>query len=312
MPPVVKPHTVYCYNHQRKGLAYLRALVDNGFHTAMSGNAHVLLSDSDMDLRIKKHLHNLKRGRVRLFLYPHAARPSVMWDGFFEPSNYTTANFVPTEGQIEVIRAYGYKKPIHPVGWALCGLREFHPNDNPRKVLFAPIHPTKRGWLSPKDQSINRAAFERLLKLVQNGGIELTVRYIRGLENNGIWNDLRVNYVQGDVDLSVNDIDNADLVVSHQTFAYLAVARGVPTVMMAEDVPPRNGGSETDFRYAESWDKYKDLLMYPLDILAEDDTMGLLRRASKSDSEIFDWKSRMIGDKPFDPILMSQIVKSYL
>ena len=95
-------------------------------------------------------------------------------------------------------------------------------------------------------------------------------------------------------------IDAAEVVVSHQTFAHLAVARGAPTVMMGESIIPRYTQSNGQYVTAKSWDKYRDLLKFPLDILNTPDPYALLQESIQSDALIADWKRRMIGDA-FDP-----------
>lgn len=305
------PFSVYCYNHQGKGTAYVKALNDNGFRNTSPLNAKVILIDIDNPGRVNKHKMDLATGRARLFVYPHAARPSIAWDGLFPPSKYTCATFVSAAGHIDVIRAYGYNKPIHIAGWAYCPIKSFVAVPNPKNILFAPIHPTRRNWLSDLDKSINKASFEKLLKLVDAGHIQLKVRFMRGLETNGIWHHPKVTYVEGGTDMSYKEIDEADLVVSHQTHAYMAIARGKPVLMMSEKTPPRNGGSEDTFKFVSSWEKYKDLLIYPLDILEYDDTMGLIDRACSNDNDIADWRTRMIGE-PFSPNIIVKTIKEYL
>lgn len=307
----IKPSSYFCYNHQHKADRYVLALRRAGFSIAPVRMAKVILMDVDIAGRVNPIRSQLARGESRLFTYPHAARANVAWDGFWLPSRYTSATFVAASGHVDILRAYGYTKPLHVAGWAYCDMIPFRPIPDPRRVLFAPIHPTRRGFLSELDRKINRAAYERLLKLVDRNEIELSVRYIRGLANNGLWHDQRVHFIEGNTDLTYADIDAADVVVSHQTFAYISIARGKPTIMMSEETPPRNGGSEDTFEFVRSWDKYKDLLMYPLDILVADDTMGLIHRAASTDCDIADWRTRNIGS-PFDESAVVETVRSYL
>jgi hypothetical protein len=307
----MKPNSVYCFNHQGKGTPYLNAMNDAGFSNTRPYDAQVILIDLDNAGRVNPLRHNLKTGKSRLFVYPHSARPAIAWDGLFSPSRYTAAQFVCAPGHVDVLRSYGYTKPLHVTGWAYTPIKPFKPTTNPRRVLFAPIHPTKRGFLSELDRKINAATFDRLYKLVQSGEIELSVRFMRGLANNGLTRRDGVHYIEGGPDLNFDDAKCNDLVVSHQTYAYCSVALGIPVLMMSEETPPRNGGSEETFTFVRSWDKYKDLIMYPLDILTEDDTLGLIRRACESDAEIADWRRRIIGD-PFNPALFVQTVRGYL
>jgi len=109
---------------------------------------------------------------------------------------------------------------------------------------------------------------------------------------------------------ATEQMDNADIVIAHQTFAWLAVARGIPCVMFAEDMPV-HFRRNNQYHDVPCWDKVHHLFRYPLDILCENDIMGLLRRAAMSDDETKDWKRRMIG-KAFDPDIFREKVERYL
>ena len=118
-------------------------------------------------------------------------------------------------------------------------------------------------------------------------------------------------YIEGQPNQSHAEIDAADVVVGHQTFAYIAVARGVPTVMMAEWEAPTYGNTPDTLIRARDWDSYRHLMMYPLDILAEEDTPALLERVIRSDCEIAEWRARMIG-QPFDGDCFVELLEKYL
>jgi hypothetical protein len=81
--------------------------------------------------------------------------------------------------------------------------------------------------------------------------------------------------------------------------------------MMGEDICPHVEYRNGNFIEARGWDDYKDLIAYPLDLLAVEDPLALIGRAISSDAEIQDWRKRMIG-KPFDPALFHGILESYL
>ena len=303
----------YFYNHQNKGLPLARAMESAGWiWTAQAGFADCVFSDSDAKARAKSLTSFHQRGK-KIFLYPHAARPNLFNDfEGYPPFPHVSAHFVSAIGHIEILKRVGVRNSFEVIGWYLCPIQPFQPREHARKILFAPIHPNSNGTLSKSDRKVNADAFRKLLPLVESGEIELTVRYLRKLENGGLWMAEGVTYIEGQADQSYEQIDQADLVVSHQTFAYIAIARGVPTVMMGEAIPPRIGCEEYGtFQYVQNWDKYKDLLMYPLDVLAEDDTLALFQRAIHSDEEIIDWRCRLIGE-PFDPVRFIQTVKKYL
>lgn len=305
----------YVWNHENKGKVLIRTLQAAGWQfTGQMGKAHAMFSDNDIRSRAKALQDMYQRGK-KIFLYPHAARPTIFNDfpgPQYASCKYVHADFVTAEGHIEIMRRAGVDHPFEIIGWYLCPMRPFIPCESYRKVLFAPIHPNADGSLSKYDKQINADTFKKLLELIGKNEIDLTVRYIGTLPQNGLWKADDVIYTLGDKDQSYKEIDEADLVVSHQTFAYIAIARGVPTVMMGESIPPRIGcEADQSFAWARSWEQYKDLLMYPFDILAEEDTIALFKDAIASDEEIRDWKTRLIGDE-FNPERFVELVKKYL
>lgn len=305
----------YFFNHQNKGLPLVRAMEAAGWvWTAQAGQAEVVFSDSDVPSRAKSLASFHQRGK-KIFLYPHAARPNLFNDlSGYPPFPHVSAHFVTAAGHIDVLKRIGVRHTFEVTGWYLCPMRPFQLKERAYKVLYAPIHPNGNGKLSTIDKKLNADVYNLLLPLARAGEIQLTVRYLRGLVKNGLWEMPGVTYVEGVPDQSYAEIDQADLVIGHQTFAWIAIARGVPTIMMGEEVPPRIGCEETrDFQFTRSWEKYKDLLMYPLDILspASQDVRELFARAIRSDEEIADWRTRMIGE-PFDPGRFVDVVKWYL
>lgn len=299
------------FDHQSKGNAYIAALADYQkvpYSVNHDRDIYFVLTDHDVLGRGKKLDRIYANGCRRFFIYPHAARPNLYNDIYPERS-YITAHFVVSPVHAQILRKYGYSLPIHDVGWHLCPIREFQPRKQVRNVLFAPIHPR----CAEIDKQVNREAWGRLYSLAKDGIIDLTVRYIRTLEDSGLPPMQEgVTYVKGELDQSYSEIDNADVVVGHQTIAWISVARGIPTVMMAEDMPSHQIKSGTpDHVYVKSWDKYKDLLMYPLDLLKTNDTMEMLESAAICDMEIREWRENMIG-RPFDQEKFLEILKSYL
>jgi len=299
------------FDHQGKGTPLLNALKGHALQFPDDPKYYHRLSLVLASHDVQGNMRRLQRihdgGCRNFFLYPHTARPNIIND-IFPNLPYITAQFVTAEGHIEVLRRYGVTMPIHSIGWLLCPLREFTPRARARKVLFAPIHPR----CAEIDQQVNFRTWEILYSLVQKGAIDLTVRYVNDLVSSGLEQsrDGRVKYVRGGLDLSYAEIDQADVAVGHQTFAWMAVARGVPCVMMDEEMPTHTSPRKGAPAFAQHWNDYVDLLRYPLDILHTDDPMALMERAAGSDGDIMDWKQRMIGEA-FDPAKFVEIIKRY-
>jgi len=166
--------------------------------------------------------------------------------------------------------------------------------------------------LSTEYKEANHKVFCRLMDLVRCDAIELTVRHIHSLGRNGITSEKGVTYIEGKPDQTYKDIDAADVVVSCQTFGYMAVARGVPTVMFADDIRPHSGCTEQkNLQYVKSWEKYKHLMTYPYDILEWTDVLYLFQLISREGLNFMDWRNRMIGD-PFDAREFVRTVEKYL
>ena len=133
---------------------------------------------------------------------------------------------------------------------------------------------------------------------------EIKVRYCGLIADNGLEKEcaeqnMRVTWKNGAKDSSTDDITKADLVVSHQTFAYMAVALGVPTVMMGEDIAPRSGNRDDGFTYSAHFEDYRDYLAFPLDIL-NGEPEKVIQTAVTGSEAVEDWKARFIGE-PFRP-----------
>lgn len=294
IPPGAIPFMAF--NHQGKADRFLDALNHGGKYFLWDTNQYRLLkfilTDTDILGRRYKLDTMRQRGVGRFFVYPHAARPDLVNDIYKEWA-HVTAHFVTSQGHVEVMEAFGYSRPLVPVGWTLCPIRDFQPKKDPRKVLFAPIHPR----CSKVDQDVNRETFRRLERLARKDDIELEVRFIRSLSQSGLERieHPNITYSAGVMNGDYRFLDEPDVVVGHQTVAWKAVARGTPTVMMAEDMPTHVQMRDKPVVWARNWKHYEHLLAYPLDILATRDTLGVLRRAVKSDCEIADWRRRMIG-----------------
>ena len=309
-------------NHQQKGQVFADALKVKGGtsipYPLLPGYKYIkddfVLTDSDASPG-KVHRLSMLRNQTKIktfIVYPHAARPPLYAD-LYPVFQHTTMQMVSAVEHVKILRIIGYEKPMVVVGWSLCPIRKFRRTwldyKRPLKVLFAPIHP----HCASIDKDVNRKVYSILSKLHTEGFIELTVRFIKSMESSGLSNERipKVIYSQGLMDGDYHQIDLSDVVVSHQTFAYIAVARGIPTVMMAEDMPTHTVKSDDGYVCARQWDKYKDRLMYPLDILNCEDPLMLLHRSSQDDSAIVDWRERLIG-KQFVPETFWELIKEYI
>lgn len=302
------------FDHQNKSIAYREALAQAGYLFTERYNVNGVrfyLSDADW----RESMMAEARGRsIPVFLYPHAARPMVIYDGCVEPRP-VRAMFTQAPGGKTIMEKIGYPYPVEVSGWAYSEVRPFCPVEEVKRVLYAPIHPNGNGWLSEVDKQINRRTFSVLQIWCYQNRAELSVRYIGdpaqcGLGEAAKFDAPYIEWHRGKKNNSTLNMETADLIVAHQTFAWIAVALGIPTVMMAEDIPPRSGNSDAGFCYVQHWEDYKADLMYPLDILAGDPDKAI-SRAAAGDPEVEDWKARLIGE-PFDGKSFVRTLESYL
>lgn len=295
-------------DHQNKSIAYREALAKAGYTFTDRLHAQGLrfiLTDADWREMVTRCRN------IPIFLYPHAARPMVQYDGCIEPKP-VKAMFTHAEGGKAIMEKIGYPYPVEVTGWAFSEVRPFRPVKDVKRILFAPIHCNANGYLHEVDKDLNRKTLKRLTEYCLDRKIQLSVRYIGEPEQSG-FSAKCSEYIEmhrGKKNNSTADMETADVVVSHQTFAYLAVALGVPTIMMGEDVPPRSGNSDEGFRFVDHWEAYRDDLMFPLDIL-QGDTETVIRAACEGSGAVEEWKARYIG-KPFDGPAFVEKLESYL
>lgn len=298
----------YCHDHQGKAGALMDAL--NATYEPLiryDERALFVLSDNDVSARQKDLFKMWLRGARKFFIYPHSGRVNLYAD-IFQPWDKTTVQFVSAAGHVDIMRTYGYAGPLEVIGWHLCKLKEFIPNPtpNPRNILFAPIHPRN----GEEDRIENLRAFKTLVSISKKRDLRLTVRYLPPFDMNGIPKVEGVNYVEGHFAPAVDMIDRADLVVAHQTFAYLAVARGKPLLGFGEDIRPHTVYKAKQSEYAINWEKYKDALRYPLDVMDSPNVWDMMVQACNQDLGQ-KWRERMIGEE-FNPEKFRQLVKNWL
>lgn len=295
--------TYFAYDHQDKGVPFTRALASRGWSRVPSvAAASLILTDLHTFGREGLIEREWTMRRTGAVLYPHAPDASYTWNfPGAQWSPFVVAVLVPSSGFTQIMRSYGCPFDTIVTGWPYNIVRGFVPHPGGAhhlNVLYGPIHPNSNGFLSSVDRNQNARAFQYLLNMKHSGVISnLTVRHVRGLIQNGLWAEKGVHYeeVVPSIEWTLQELPKYDLVVGRQTLACLGVSLGIPTIMMGQWIAPHYGQSEAKLVYVSDWAKYRHLLAFPLDILAETDTEFLIERALYSDYEIADWKTRMIG-----------------
>lgn len=308
----------YLRDHQGKGRRYADAMTAAGYRRAEHDSDPELVAaffDHDLGpqgLTTRDGLDGLHARGIPVFMYPHAARPALQWDGMYPAWPHTRASIVPADGHRQVLEAYGYPIPVEVVGWQMCEILPWQPvavEGRPVNVVYAPIHPNHNGFLHPVDKAANAWIFHQLLRTPE---IKLTVRHIFRLDLSGIWNVPGVKYVLANPNGKTPEIDQADCVVAHQTYAYLAAARGKPLVMFGDDLTPHSGSDFAVMRWVEHQGAYRDLLRYPVE--AESARDGKQMRALIDKVMAKDvgksWRKKFIG-QPMDDQKFVKTIEKY-
>lgn len=222
-------------------------------------------------------IQNAYEQGAEIVLYSHGAPVITAWDGIWKAGPLTRLYLAQSPGQEWVMKAYNYPKRIQVIGWHYCEQREFVPNADVKKVLFAPEHPHSNGYMLAEARKLTEKVYSDLCSLPFT-----TMRH------------------EGPVPLdeSIQAIDNTDLVISYPgTFACLAIARGKPVVMYGQNIKPHDGYTDASLKYVTHWDAYQSYMRYHYDI-SETDTMAtesIIRRAAMVEET--DWRNRFIGEQ---------------
>ena len=288
------------YPNRDKGDTYLNTLIESGLYeqTPRSANADFILSDYEG--RCPTNIADiLKQGKCA-FIYPHAALTFISYDGMYPSNLGITGNFVPSWGQRKVMWQYGYKCPVYPVGWSYSPILPFKPNKEDQiRILFAPNHSistSRRRFASQYWDKRWWQNMETFNKLIYVPNSTLTVYYSGDIckDNNLLNLKDRVTYIKSDLSVkkSVEMIGSGqfDLVVGFDTFAWIAVAMGVPTIFFGRDLQ-----WEGVLGKAKHWNDYKDFIHYPYDILDPEFTTDDFYEALRTDTKIVQWKEAFIG-----------------
>lgn len=293
---VAPPLDVHISDHQGKAGGIAQALIAHGHRLVDAPvGADAVLIDHDAPFHGKLPLvEACVAGGGRAFVYPHGASAALVtsWDGLYPPSPLLSGQLVVSGGHAEIARRFGYPAPTPVIGWSLCDLAPRRAYGAPERVLFAPTHPPWSGV------SKNAQVYAQLLRVP---GIALTVRHLGSLEENALWPEPGVTCVRGDAPGSpgmVEQIDASDAVVADfSTFANIAVARGVTTVMSDSAIVLNN---ERD-REPDHIELYREYLRYPWETThPDDDLAGILQDAARDTDGVAAWRERFIGS-PLDP-----------
>ena len=299
------------HNWQGKANGLISALKKKGAEIVKKGASDILLIDFDGAVGYyTKQIEDAYKDGATVVLYSHGAPVITAWDGIWEPDRHSALYLAQSQGQKEVMEAYEYPVPIIVIGWHYCKLKTFKPNEDIKKILFAPWHPQGSGYLTPERMQANKDAYDKLRSMPY----ELTVSYVGDLRGNGLREDPGVEFVVSNksIQFSLKQIDAADVVVSNlMTVASLAIARGKPVVVYGQHISPCDGYSKEGLRYTTHWDNYKELMRYHYDMseLKPKASQYLLKHAALH--EATEWRDLFIGN-PLDADKLFRVLEQTL
>jgi len=296
-------------NNRDKGNTYIKALVDAGHIQKDSFDVDFLLLD--LERHALEEVNKFIASKKPVFIYPHAAIADILWDGMYVPLKITR-NFVPGEGQKEVMRLYGYPNKVVVCGWPYGKVIDFIPTTG-KKLLYAPIHPNSRGRkMRDEDKANNK---KTMLLILENKHLfdEIRIRFGGRMKDNGLEEfrertDVVFENAVYHIDHSIESISRADIVISFGTFGYLSVSQGKPTIFYGQETPPHNMR-----RTAKSYEKYMNYRRFPLDTdsCPKIPFKFIIEQVCTENYMVEDWKERFIGND-FDSQKFISTVEQFL
>lgn len=276
------------HEHQNKGIGLVKALRALGW-TPATENPDLFLIDFDGRPYYQELIARFAEQGATVLLYPHGATAQLCLD-IWQVSPGVSGYLAFSAGQAEILRRFDFPRPVAVTGWYWCEQlppRKLGISRAPGRVLFAPIHPLGNGFLHPLHLDANARAFADILDHFIPERV--SVRLLGTPEQNGLGHPVAgVEYHQAALDNSAADIDRADLVVSYGTFGYLSVARGLPTVMYAQDYPLPDGETLDATVFPRHWHDYAEFMRYPVQTVAD---------LTGSEQAIADWRAEFIGEQ---------------
>jgi hypothetical protein len=110
----------------------------------------------------------------------------------------------------------------------------------------------------------------------------------------------------GDFEGQIAQIDAADVVVSDRaTFANLAIARGVTTVMFDSTVIAKDLDRD---HTTDNIDLYRDYIRFPFDAIDGADIWELINDAAHDEDLVGEWRELFVGD-PFDVDALLEVLR---
>ena len=280
------------------GAGYARALLDAGYERVPDNrDADFLLIDCEHAGGVRKVIGNFLTNKP-VFIYPHSPLAYFIWDGHYAPLP-VQCNFVIGEAARLSLAAYGYSHRVEMCGWNRCEIQAFTPTSG-RRLLFVPARTRGDGkYTNQAYAEMTPKAFQFVLDH-REAFDHVVVCYVRDFVNEQEYAGTGIEFVKTNPRQAVSPtldmlrrIEEADLVISCETVACLAVARGKPTVVYNAKAVPATG-----YIPAAQYERYRQYYEFPL-ALEDMSLQDILNVCRAPDPNVEQWKRMNIGE-PFD------------
>jgi len=281
----------YLQSFQHKGKPFAMAMRANG-HKPTFRYPDVAFFDRPNTSR--SNTQRFVEGGSIVIEYPHAPVPPWWYDGIESIPKYVSCIFVVGEAQKEAMKVIAPHANVRVCGFPWAEQLPFQ-NGKIKKILFAPIHPSKRA-IRPEAREANMRILSALCSLK---GYDIWCRTVGDRNMQGIKEVSNIQYITGSTDGSYVDIDSCDLVIAEGTYMFMAVARGKPVIGINQRIA-NSFNCETSF--PKQWDKYGHLFAYPVDF----DDAPLPELIDRARENQVQWKKRCMPE--FNPKSFSEMV----
>jgi hypothetical protein len=292
------------------GSPYVHALTKAGFEfVSVDDRADFMLIDCEHAGGPWKRIASFLSTRP-VFVYPHSPLAYFIWDGHYRVLP-VQCNFVIGEAAKRSMEAYGYPNRIEMCGWARSKLRKFAPTIGSR-LLFVPARTRGNGkYTNLSYAETTPRAFQFVLDHLDCFE-HVTICYVKDFVNEADYAHTGIDFIKTDPGLAASPtqdmlerIDAADLVISCETVACLAVASGKPTVVYNAKAVPATGNV-----LAAKYELYRQYYEFPL-ALEEMSIRDMLDVRSAKNQHVEEWKRMNIGGL-FEPDKFVNTIMEYL
>ena len=304
------PKTFYLLKNRDAGNAFHKALIEAGYVETDIDHADMIFTDFERPI--------IRAVKDRpIFIYGHTPYSFYLYDGkqWLDPIP-VACNFVCAEVGVMAMKSYGYPYRVEAVGFSRCEVKPFTPTKG-KNLLYASAHllGSKKVWPHPGDLEMHLRAMKWIAK---NRGYfdRVIVNYSVSLEANALekFTGIGIEFIelgehsQLSAELAGRQFENIDLVISCNTFAYLALAKGVPTLMFGfeKDAPTLRSSTGGGRHY----DLYKPYFDFPL-ALEEMSAEEVLDLRLAPNAQVEAWKKMNIGES-FDAGKFISVVRDCL